>query len=218
MLWRPSVPLALPASAEGLCFGDERLEQSLVVGLHLGVPEHAERERLRGILDRLERPVLGKRALDEPLPHPADTLMMARVDGAVAGTEDLLEPRPLRDLDRVLGEDAQRLTMTLVPDLLREMLDEVTAPQHVQQLKAAADRERREIASECRLEEAELARVAAYLCRVRRRVALRTVLPRIDVDPAEKMMPSRMSSVSSTPSSLGGTSSARPPACSTDST
>ena len=73
---------------------DERLEETLVV-LHLGVPEDADREALRGILERLERAVLGLGGLDEPLPHAADALVVARLHRVVAGAEDRREPRPV---------------------------------------------------------------------------------------------------------------------------
>ena len=64
------------------------------------------------------------------------------------------------------------------------MLDQVAAAQDVEQLEAAADRERRQVTLERGLEEAELAGVAVCLRRVGGRVALGAVLRRIDVDAA----------------------------------
>src|SRR6188508_1589125 len=53
----------------------KRLEEPLVVLLHLWVPEHADGELLGRILERLERAVFGIRAFDEPRTDPADTLV-----------------------------------------------------------------------------------------------------------------------------------------------
>ena len=100
--------------------------------------------------------------------------------------EDRLEPRALLHVDGVLGEDAERLAVALVPDLLGQMLDEVAAAEDVQQLEAAADRERREVALERRLEQRQLARVAVRLRRVGRGVSLGAVEGRVDVDPARE--------------------------------
>ena len=167
---------------------------------------------------RLERAVLGEGALDEPLPDPPDALVVARADRAVTRPEDRLEPRSLLHLDRMLREDAERLAVALVPDRLGQVLDEVAAAQDVQELEAAADRERREVALERRLEQAQLAGVAVRLRRIGRRVPLGAVLGRVDIDAAGEDEPSSTSSVSSIACSLGGTTSARPPAASTDST
>ena len=94
---------------------DERLEEALVL-LHLGMPEDTHREAPGGILEPLERAVLRPRRLDEALPHAADTLVVARLDAVVPGAEDLGEPRALLHVDRVLGERAEHLAVTLVPD------------------------------------------------------------------------------------------------------
>ena len=88
-----------------------------------------------------------------PVADPADALVVARAHRLVPRPEDRLEPRPGPHVDRVLREDAERLAVALVPDLLREVLDEVAAAQDVEQLEAAADRERRQVALERRLEE-----------------------------------------------------------------
>ena len=184
-----------------------------------GCQSTPEREALGGILDRLERSVLGVRALDETLADPADALMVARAHRLVPRPEDRLEPCPFLDVDRVLREDTERLAVPFVPDLLREVLDEVAAAQDVQQLEAAADRERRQVALERRLEETQLAGIAVGLRRIGRRVTVGTVVRRIDVDAAREDDARRERRASPrSPSSLGGTTSARPPACSTDST
>ena len=76
--------------------------------------------------------------------------------------------------------------MTLVTDLLGEMLDEVAAAKHVQELEAAADRERRQVALERRLEEPQLACIAVGLGRVGRRMPVGAVVRRVDVDAARE--------------------------------
>ena len=144
---------------------------------------------LRRVLDCLERAVLGERALDEPLPHAAHSLMVARAHCGMTRTEDRLEPRALAHVDRVLGEHSERLTMTLVADALGEILDEVTAAENVEQLESPADRERRKVALERTLEQAQLASVSMGLSRVRRGMALGAVPRRIDVDTARKYDP-----------------------------
>ena len=53
--------------------------------------------------------------------------------------------------------------MSLVADGLRQMLHEIAAAQHVQQLEAAADRECGQITLERGLEQPQLAGVAARL-------------------------------------------------------
>src|SRR4029079_6039435 len=57
---------------------NERLEQPQVLpGLRM--PEHAEREAARGILKRLDRAVVGPRRLAQPVPEPAEALMVMRL-------------------------------------------------------------------------------------------------------------------------------------------
>ena len=141
-------------------------------------------KRFAGILEPLERAVLGPRGLDEPLPDAADALVVARLDAVVPRAEDPGEPRALLHVDRVLREHAERLAMTLVPDLLGQVLDEVAAASDVQQLEAAADRERRQVALERAREQRELAGVAVGLRRIGRRVTLGAVGRGVDVDAA----------------------------------
>ena len=83
-------PYAGLAVAAGL--GDERLEQALVL-LHLGVPQDSQGETHVRVLEPLERPVLGPRRLDEPLPHAPYSLVVARLH-LVAPADDLPEPVP----------------------------------------------------------------------------------------------------------------------------
>ena len=121
-------------------------------------------------------------------------------------------------VDGVLREDAERLAVPVVPDLLGQVLDEVTAAQDVQELEAATDRERRKVALERRLEQLQLAGVAVRLGRIGGGVPLGAVPRGIDVDPAREDEAVEHVERLVHRVSLGGTSRARPPACSTDST
>ena len=80
----------------------------------------------------------------------------------------------------MLGEHAERLTMPVVPDLLRKMLHEVAAAQDVQQLEAAADGEGRQITLERSLEQPQLAGIAVRL----RRIGLGVARDRLGLDVA----------------------------------
>ena len=72
--------------------------------------------------------------------------------------------------------------MTLVTDLLRQVLNEVAAAQHVQQLEATTNRERRQVTVEGGLEQPQLAGVPVGLRRVGLRMPLGFVARRVDVD------------------------------------
>ena len=148
------------------------------------MPEDGDGEALVRVLEALERAVRGPRGLDEPLPHAADALVVARLHAVVALTEDRGEPRAVLDVDRVLGEGAEPLAMALVAERLGQVLDEIAAAEDVQQLEAAADRERRHVALERAREQRELAGVAVRLGRIGRGVTLGAVVRRIDVDAA----------------------------------
>src|SRR5215218_10061752 len=81
--WRPATSSARscsrsPASAIYGGLLDEGREECVVLAL-LRMPEDAEREAVRRILDRLDRPVLGPGALAEPLPDPPEALVVRRL-------------------------------------------------------------------------------------------------------------------------------------------
>ena len=179
----PPPPPSLGAVAARLA--DERLEKTLVV-LHLRVPEDADREAPTRVLEALERAVLGPGRLDEPLPHPADALMVARLHGVVTVTEDLGESRPSPHVHRVLRERPEHLTVAVVADGVREVLHEVPAADDVEELEAAADRERRDVALQRAAEQRHLAGVAVSLRRVGPLVPLGAVGLGADVDAARE--------------------------------
>jgi len=81
---------------------------------------------------------------------------------------------------------AEHLAVAVVANGVREVLHEVPAADDVQELKAATDRERRNVALEGAPEKSHLAGVAMRLCRVGPRVPLRAVRLRGDVDAARE--------------------------------
>ena len=70
------------------------------------------------------------------------------------------EPRAGLDLDVVVGEGARCVLVPLVADDVRQVLHEVAAERDVQHLRAAADREHRQVALERRAQQRELGVVA----------------------------------------------------------
>ena len=120
------------------------------------------REAPLGILERLDRAVVGPRDLAQPFADAADALVVVRLHRRVLA-EQRAEPRAVVDLHAVLREDARHLAVLLVPDHLGQVLHEVAAARDVQHLEAAADREHRHVARERRLEQRKLAAVALGL-------------------------------------------------------
>ena len=175
------------AGAELACLLDERLEERSVLP-GLGMPLHAHGEPERRILDRLERPVLGPRGLDQPVAEPSEALVVVRRHVG-ARSHDRAEPRAVLDLDRMHGELARHLLVDVVPDGLGKVLHEVAAAGDVQELEAAADRERRHVALERRLQERQLTRVTTGLRRVGLRVGIGPVARGIDVGAAREHDP-----------------------------
>src|SRR6185436_8113861 len=116
-----------------------------------------------GILQALERPVLGPGRLDESLSHASHTLVVARLHAVVARADDLREPRSALYLDRVLGERAEHLAVALVADRVGQVLDEVADADDVQELESATDGQRRNVALERPPEQRHLTRVAMRL-------------------------------------------------------
>jgi hypothetical protein len=90
-------------------------------------------------------------------------------------------------------ELAGHTLVDVVADGLGQVLDEVSAAGDVEELEAAADRERRQVARERRLQERQLARVAACVRDVRLGVCLGAIVRRVDVgaagehDPVERV-------------------------------
>ena len=91
------------------------------------------------------------------------------------------------------GELARHLLVDVVPDSFGKVLHEVAATGDVQELEAAADRERRHVTLERRLQERQLTRVPTGLRRIGLRVGVGPVARGIDVgaaredDPVERV-------------------------------
>ena len=137
---------------------DERLEQLQILA-RLGMPQHAEREPPLGILDRLDRAVLGVRRGPQAAAEPAKRLVVMRLNGSMVA-HDRAEPRSFFDHHIVVGEDAGRVLVPLVTDHLRQVLNQVAAERHVQHLRPAADRENGHVAGKRSLQQSQLRAVA----------------------------------------------------------
>ena len=139
-------------------------------------------------------------------PRPApEALVVVRLHRRVVA-EQRAEPRPRVERRPRGRRTARGVLVPVVADDIREVLDEVAAERDVQHLRAAADCEHRHVPRERSLQQRELRAVALG----HDPFVLDGLLPerrRIEVAPPEKITPSSASSVSSTPSSLGGTSS-----------
>src|SRR3954468_3037547 len=99
------------------------------------MPQNPEREAPVGILERLDRPVVGPRDLAQATADRADALVVARHHRCLIA-EQTAELRALLDPHRMLGEGSRRLPVLLVADHLGEVLHEIAAPRDVQYLEA----------------------------------------------------------------------------------
>src|SRR5207253_2262777 len=88
------------------------------------MPQHPEREPLLGILEPLDRAVVGPRDFAQPATDPAETLMVRRFHGC-AVAEHRTEPGLVLDLHAVVGEDTLHLAVLFVADDVWQMLDEI---------------------------------------------------------------------------------------------
>src|SRR5215211_9426165 len=144
---------ALPL-AVGSRLVDEASEESEVLA-RLGMPEDADGEAPRRILERLDGAVVGAGRREETLAESVEPLMVVRLHGGPVA-EERRDLRPGLDVDLVVGEHARRVLVVLVADLIRKVLEEIAAPGDVQHLGAATDREQRHVAFERGAHEREL--------------------------------------------------------------
>src|ERR671936_443450 len=148
-----SAPLAVGAGR-----GHEPLEECCVLAL-LRVPEDAEREALRGVIDTLECAVVGPRRLAQALAEPAEALVVVRLHRRALADEGT-QPAFRVDADSVVREDAERLAVLLVADDLRQVLDEVAAAGDVEDLAPATDGQHGHVARQRGLQQREFGLVA----------------------------------------------------------
>ena len=166
---------------------DELLEEAQVVAV-LGVPEHADGERVAAGFERLDRAVVGARHHLEAFAQPAVALVVVRGDlDRVA--DDRVQARAFVDRDGVLREHAGRLLVAFVSDEVGHVLLEIAAQRHIQHLRAAADGEDGHVAFESRGEQGDLGAVALGTDVVGLRVRLGVVQRRVQVRPAREDEP-----------------------------
>src|SRR5207244_465582 len=146
---RDSAPLAIRAG-----LGYEGFEERCVLAL-LRVPEDAESEALRGILDALERAVVRPRRFSQSLAQPPEPLVVVRLDRRSLA-DQASQPARRVDAHRVIGEDPERLPVLLVAHALRQVLDEVATSRDVQELAPAADGQDAHVARQRALHERQL--------------------------------------------------------------
>ena len=115
------------------------------------MPEDAEREPLVSVLEALDDAVLGPRHLPKARPDAPVALVMVRLHGRPVAQQPA-QTAVCGDLHVVIRERARIVPVLLVADGLREVLLEVAAPSHVQELRAAADGQNRHVPFERRLQ------------------------------------------------------------------
>src|SRR6187551_717747 len=106
-------------------FGDERLEEPQVLA-GLGVPEDAEGEATRGVLEPLERAVFRVRRLAQALAEPAEPLVVVRLHRRVVA-EQRRQPAFGDELHVVVGVRARGVLVLVVADDVGQVLDEIAA-------------------------------------------------------------------------------------------
>ena len=151
----------------------------------LRVPLDADDEAARRILERLERPVVGPRRLHEPVADAPDRLVVVRGHVRLLA-HDRGKPRARLHLDGMVRELAGNLLVHVVADLLGQVLDEVAATRDVQELETAADRQRRHVPLQRRVEQRELPGVAARVRGIGLGVRLGAVELGVDVGAARE--------------------------------
>src|SRR5919197_2240232 len=161
---------------------DKPPEEGFVLAL-LGVPEHAEREALRRVLDGLQRPVVRPGRLAQAAADAAEALVVVGLHRR-AVADQRAEPARGIDPHAVRREDAGRLAVLLVADHLRQVLDEVASAGDVQDLAPAADGEHGHIARQGAFQQGELGPVAFGLNTGSSAVGVGAIGPRVHVVPA----------------------------------
>ena len=124
---------------------DERGEEARVLAF-LGA--RGRRPRSASRLERLDGAVLRPRRLAQAVADPAEALVVMGLHRRPVA-EDAGRVR-LGFTVVVVGEDAGGVLVVVVADDVRQVLDEIAAARHVQDLRAAADREHGQVPLERR--------------------------------------------------------------------
>src|SRR5579862_554367 len=125
-------PSYAPLGPEPGRLRDELVEQACVLA-RLGMPQNADREPARRLLEGLDRAVVGARRDAQALADAAVALMMVRLHRH-ARAEQPAETGSRLELDLVVGEHPRGVLVLLVADLVGQVLDEVAAERDVQHL------------------------------------------------------------------------------------
>ena len=160
------------------------------------MPEDADGEPTGGVLERLDLTVGVAGGDTEAGAEAGVALVVVRLHIDL-GSENAGEAASGLDLDLVLRELTGRLLVPLVPDEVRQVLDQVAAERDVQHLRAAADREHRQVALERGREERELGPVALGTIPFVSACGSCPYRSGSRSEPPEKIRPSSASSVSS---------------------
>src|SRR5262245_33482822 len=159
--WSDHTTCLEPARPEGLSRGGvrggfryQRFEERKVIA-GFGMPEDAESKAARGVLEGFHGAVGGAGGFPEALAEGGEALVVMRLH-IVAVAEDRREARVGQNLDVVLREDARRLLMHVGADAVWDVLLEVATESDVQHLRAAANREDRQVTGERGLHQREL--------------------------------------------------------------
>ena len=174
------------------------------------MPLHAEGEAVTGQLDRLDDVVVGPRGRLELRRQLVDGLVVVAGDGD-GGAEQPVQHGAGAEGHPGLAEDAGGRAVPPVADGVGQVLVERAAERHVEQLRAPADAEHRQVGRQRAGEQAQFPVVAPPADDGLRVRALLVAL-RVDVRPAGQHQGVDASVASSAPCSCGGSSTGTPPA------
>lgn len=166
---------------------DERREQARVRA-RLGMPLHADDEPLTRRLTGLDDAVVRPRGGDEWFGKATDRLVMMGVHLGRSAYGHMAAAT-LGDGDRVAAEPAGCRGVADVADHIGQVLDEVAAERHVEELESSADAEDRHPQAEHGPGEADFGRVVGGTAHARPRVGLFAVEPRVDIGTSRQNQP-----------------------------
>ena len=144
---------------------DQGPEQCLLLrvvrGGELRMPLHSEQPWMAVHLERLDDSVRGAGDDGEPRRHHVDGLMVPGADEGVIAVEDTCEPATAVDVDLVEGRTTGRYAVSEpVTHSLRQMRDERAAEGDIQDLRATADAQARELSLHSVVRQGQFAGIA----------------------------------------------------------